>query len=330
MVELTDYMETRNVENFPQPPGSIQILGQGFNVIANNLSVILLPVLVDTLLWLGPRLNLAGLMQPFYQEWEGLEAAGQTLPLTVDEITRFWDSFNLLSLLRTFPLGVPSLMSASLPGSTPLGAPLSIEGDSWLSVIGWVFVLTVAGWVLGTLYYRQLAQAAVNNRVGLWRALLHSLIISSGWQLFSLMAGMVAVLILIILSLLSLTLANIVSIIMAILVLWLSIPAFFSFHGVFIKNHNAFQALAQSFRLVRYGLPPLGWFALLAIIINQGMALLWSIPPSTSWVALIGIVGHAFVVSSLMAASFIYYYELNNWIERASQWLNSQTTSANV
>ncbi len=330
MVKLTDYMETRNTDSFPKPPGTIQVLGQGFNAIANNITVIALPILLDLLLWLGPRIRLTNLMQPYFDEWLRLEASGQSLPMETSLLTEFWQGFNLLAILRTFPLGVPSLMSASLVGGTPLGAPLELENDSWLMALGWLVMLSLVGWTLGALYYRQIAQAATNAQVDLPRALFHSLLLSGGWNLFALMAGIPALLILGILMLINGLLANIAYLIILVLVLWLCIPVFFSAHGIFIKNHNAFQAVAQSFRLVRYGLPPLGWFALLAILLSQGMDMLWRIPPTNSWMALVGILGHAFIASSLLAASFIYYYEMNNWIERAAQWLNSQSTSASA
>jgi hypothetical protein len=58
------------------------------------------------------------------------------------------------------------------------------------------------------------------------------------------------------------------------------------------------------------------------------MDLLWLIPPATSWMTVVGICGHAFVSTSLLAASFIYYHDLNTWIESALQWLKTQKTSS--
>jgi hypothetical protein len=107
---------------------------------------------------------------------------------------------------------------------------------------------------------------------------------------------------------------------------WCLIAVFFSCHGVFIDAQNAFVSIWNGFRVVRYSLPTLSWFSILAIIINRGMDLLWLIPPATSWMTLVGICGHAFVSTSLLAASFIYYHDLNTWIESALQWLKTQKT----
>jgi hypothetical protein len=44
---------------------------------------------------------------------------------------------------------------------------------------------------------------------------------------------------------------------------------------------------------------------------------------------LVGILGHAFVSTSLLAASFIFYQDMQTWIEAALQWMKTnQITSA--
>lgn len=104
---------------------------------------------------------------------------------------------------------------------------------------------------------------------------------------------------------------------------------FFSTHAVFIQSKNAFASLLQNFRVLRYGLPPMGWFALMAVIISHGMDLLWLIPPAESWMKLVGIFGHAFISTGLLSASFIFYRDLSTWVEEALQWLKThQVTSA--
>jgi hypothetical protein len=64
-------------------------------------------------------------------------------------------------------------------------------------------------------------------------------------------------------------------------------------------------------------LPISGFLVLILIIISEGLKLLWRVPPENSWFTLVGIVGHSFVVTSLIAASFVYYH-------KADQWVNSE------
>ena len=45
------------------------------------------------------------------------------------------------------------------------------------------------------------------------------------------------------------------------------------------------------------------------------MDLLWRTPDEASWLMLVGIAGHAFVTTSLLAATFIYYRDADRWTE---------------
>jgi hypothetical protein len=65
--------------------------------------------------------------------------------------------------------------------------------------------------------------------------------------------------------------------------------------------------------VVRSYLPGTGMFLLAAILIAQGLDLLWIAAPSDSWLTLIGITGHAYIYTALIAASFIYYQKSCDW-----------------
>ena len=43
------------------PPGLIASLASGFNAVTNNIKIIIIPVLVDLLLWFGPQMGLKSL-----------------------------------------------------------------------------------------------------------------------------------------------------------------------------------------------------------------------------------------------------------------------------
>jgi len=56
-----------------------------------------------------------------------------------------------------------------------------------------------------------------------------------------------------------------------------------------------------------------GMFLLAAILIAQGLDLLWIAAPTDSWLTLVGITGHAFIYTALIASSFIYYQKSSEW-----------------
>jgi hypothetical protein len=58
------------------------------------------------------------------------------------------------------------------------------------------------------------------------------------------------------------------------------------------------------------------------------MNFLWNTPADNSWWMLVGIAGHAFVSSALLAASFIYYRDINAWLTAVLEELQKRTASA--
>jgi hypothetical protein len=324
-------MESRPPHLPPQPPGAVNALVNGFNVVANNVGVILFPVLFDTLLWLGPRLKVATLFEPMIQDVMRMQATVKDFPVTPQMLSDFWNGFNLFSVLRTFPLGIFSLMSANLSEISPLGTRLDWNVSGFLLALFLLLLLTLLGWLGGSFYYYAVSRAALKPEKGanLLFAVFNSLLLSGTWALVGLIVSLPAVFVLGLLLLINQTMAWIVNLLVVLFIVWMALPVFFSLHGIFIRTQNAFISIWQSFRMVRYGLPSLGWFAMLAIIISQGLDMLWRIPPTDSWMALVGILGHAFVSTSLLAASFIYYRDMQTWVEAALQWIKTnQITSA--
>jgi len=53
---------------------------------------------------------------------------------------------------------------------------------------------------------------------------------------------------------------------------------------------------------------------------------LWKVPPSDSWMTLVGIAGHAFITTAILAASFVYYRDMNVWLQTVfEQWQKTRT-----
>jgi hypothetical protein len=213
---------------------------------------------------------------------------------------------------------------------TPLGMRVDWEIPGWLTLMAGFLLLTGIGLLLGVLYFYFVSRVALRPEKGpgLVRVMFHTLIIWGVW------ASIVFVAYPIIQIAAYFLLSNLVVVIVLFFLLawpvtWLCLMMFFSTHAVFTESKGALSSLAQNFRILRYGLPPMGWFALMAVIISRGMDLLWLVPPAESWMALVGILGHAFISTGLLSASFIFYRDLSTWVEEALQWINThQVTSA--
>jgi hypothetical protein len=315
-------MQTPKIEakTLPPPPGIIGSLRAGFDVTAGHITAILLPVALDLFLWLGPRLSMDKLVQPVLKEVGDMAANGGLKPEDVSSALtmyqQFFHEFNLLAILRTFPIGIFSLMSGRLPAQSPLGTLSILEIDSPGSLIGLVFLLTLIGWMLGGLYFRWVAAFSTPEpSLSAGRAVFQTLLYSLIWLFISWTLGLPAVFLIYLIFVINTLIGEIVLLILGFISVWLIVPIFFSPHGMFVKKQNAFASIINSFQLTRFTLPTSSLFVLTIFLVGFGLNFLWSIPADNSWLALIGILGHAFITTALLASSFVYYHDMSAWLQ---------------
>jgi hypothetical protein len=365
-----------------RPPQLIQSLVGGFHTVANNIGLILLPLALDLLLWFGPHLRVQKLFTPVLTDLIGFlrtNGAPEMKP-AVDSLAEnmgiLLNRYNLFAALNTFPVGVPSQMAATAPLETPLGAPGVMEIDGLGQMLLLWAGLTLAGFLLGCLYFAVVARAAaataattitdsaggtttaggptaasptaggptaggptaasptataggttaagatvcpgegaqprpgtpaVTPRNLAWQAL-QILAMTVLLIIFFMVLMVPATLIGLLVALVSPVVAQFVMLMAFFGAVWLLVPLIFSPHGVFLCGQSVFNAILNSARVVRASLPGTGFFLLAVLVLNQGMNVLWYSAPETSWMALVGLFGHAFVSTALLAATFCYYH----------------------
>ncbi|MEI7845529.1 MAG: hypothetical protein WCK35_06980 [Chloroflexota bacterium] len=323
-------MQIRTPENptLPPPPGAIKALVSGFNAIAGNVAVILFPAALDLFLWLGPRLKADALFAPIFEALPDIQAQAsvEQAKILTQFVNDFSNGLNLFSVIRTFPLGIFSLMSTNISITAPLGTRMAISLPGWLAALGAMLGITIIGWLAGSLYFRAVSRVAlkITEEPGIARVLLHGGLLSAVWMLLFAFGNLPLVLIMWLLAVLNSTVRTFLFILLSLPAAWILMVIYYSFFGIFAKAQNAYASTRNSIRMLRFGLPPLGWFTTMVLIISQGMDMLWRAAPTDSWMTGVGILGHAFVSTSLLAASFIYYRDLSTWIETALLWLNKQ------
>jgi hypothetical protein len=325
-------METEQAK-LPPPPGLIASLVRGFDSVASHVLVILPPLLLDLFLWLGPHLRLKSFFQPFIDQLPALVKAFPSNLPDLATLQQSWtsaiDQFNLFVILRTFPVGATSLLSFQMPGQTPLGSPLNLDAGSFLGILGWALLLVLLGWLVGALYYFWIAGVTLKpEKRSLWKSIQQTTFLSTIWLGFLFVLGLPAFLLLSMITFFSPLLGQIMFFAGALLLVWLAMPVFFSVHGIFTLQLDAFRSILGSLRMVRFTLPNTGLFLLVFVIINTGLNFLWNTPSQNSWWMLVGIAGHAFVSTALLAASFIYYRDINAWLTVVFDLLQKQTASA--
>jgi hypothetical protein len=270
-----------------------------------------------------------------YARFSGFPAADlKTLQENSAVILEQLGQYNLLSALRTFPIGVFSLMSGTMPGQSPLGAPAVIQVDSVFTLFGWILFLTLIGWMFGGLFFRWVSLVVrdpsqpVENRFG--QSILQTMLISVLYFILAIILGTPVLILLALIMAASPFLAQIILLVLALLSMWLVVPLFFSSHGIFMRRQNAFLSIYTSLRMARFTMPTSSLFVLSVLLIAYGLNYLWNIPSSDSWMALVGILGHAFVTTSLLAASFIYYRDMQVWLQTVFEKLRANVPTQQV
>lgn len=321
-------MKTVDLQALPAPPSLMSALMAGFDAIANHIGLILFPVVLDLFLWFGPHLSLARLIDNLLNHMSslpGADASGTADLLSISN--QFWtmiaQRLNLLSVLRSYPVGIPSLMTSLQPVQTPSGSPVTFYIPSVLGVIGVWVLLTIFGLVGGTFYYGVVAQAALAGKVQ-WRLIFSGLPWSS-LQVLSLALFWIALLlgisipgscVLALVSLTGLTAGTVGIFILAGLLIWILFPLLLSAHGIFVNRRKMWASVRDGMRLTRLTLPSTGLLFLIIIVLNEGLGLLWSVPGEASWLTIIGVMGHAFVTTALLATTFIYYRDADRWVQK--------------
>jgi len=308
------------------PPKLISTLVRGFNTVAGRVHLILIPVLVDLFLWLGPKLRIHDLFIPLLQDLtatmlqlmpdEMLEAVNTT---TVT-YTEFLEQFNLFSAIRTFPVGVPSLMARLTTIASPLNLAGIYETPSFRAAIAILGGLLMVGFFLGTMYFDSISRFSLEETGKFsWRHLFseyaQSLLFFLIVVALVLAASIPIFLLLSIFSLLSAGLAQFILFMMIFMVMWMVLPLVFSAHGIFALDQKVVPSMLLSVRMVRFFLPGTSLFIMVCILINEGLNTLWALPGGESWLTLMGIGGHAFIVTALLSASFLYYRDGLKWMQ---------------
>lgn len=329
-------MENIESQIMPAPPNTIASLRAGFDAVANHIAIITIPLAIDLLLWLGPHIQVKTIFLHYFNilvpaAAQASNTQEQLISSSLDVIRSFFTNFNLLSLLRTIPVGIPSLMSFKLPVIIPTGTPMFVDITNPILVVMSVILLIVGGLIGGTFFYTLVTQISLQGKIEIKKA-----VKTWWWSALQVISLALALLILYIvvslpsscaiyaIGLIGLPLGQFTFFLYFAMMLWLAFPLIFSAHGIFVNHNNALIAVQRSMVLTRMTLPSTSLFFLSILAISEGLDILWRVPPDNSWLVIIGVSGHAFIASALLAASFIYYRDADNWTQETLRLMKTR------
>ena len=333
-------MNSKIAKDFHPPPTYLDAFKNGFNSVANHVYIILFPIILDLFFLFGPQFRIGKLLAPSYNELLQVSQSPEAKQLSLTDQTQFFNALkdyisriNLLSMLSTFPIGIPSII---FPGvrENPLGTPIEINLSSFLPTFGLIILFYLAGIALGVIYFSTMASLGNENnqspsiKTFFWQYFQN--LTFSIWLIMMVCIIIIPVIFLInLLQLLSPVASQILFFGFLFLLLWLGFPLVFTPHGVFAYNQNILAAAFTSYRMVRSALPSAGLFMSMVILLYLVSLELWVMPPDNSWFILAGIIGHAFLFSGLFASTLYYYRGSINWMREIIKRNTLPTQPAN-
>jgi hypothetical protein len=294
----------------PAAPGIVRAITTAFDRLASRPYLILPALALDVFLWFGPRLNLAAVFNAFAASLSSPASGPPELAAQVDlakeMLTVFGAKFNLFSALSSFPIGVPSLMSAMMPMTTPVGDPRMVPLSDPVSILLIWTALTVVGLGLASFYHTAVARAASPPTPAgrLWlKVLAMAALTYLGMGTIALVSVTAASFV----TLITPFLGTGVAFLGFTLLFWLAVYLIFTPHGLVRYRLGLVSSMRESVNIVRRDFfTVVGLLATLAIM-SWVTGLAWELPPASSWFSLLAIVGHAFVSAMLLVASYVFY-----------------------
>jgi hypothetical protein len=301
--------------------GVIEAISAGFDRVLHQPWLMIIPIVLDLFLWVGPRLQAPALYDQFAPSLKtmaaDLDTDGQLAVQDMGQLLKdFFSQFNLFSWLSVSVVGVPAVntvIDASSPlvtGAPPMSLPIG-DVKSYLLVF---VILSAIGLVLGGLFWAMLAGPVRDEPfdVAAW---LHNGLTVGGQLVvlgaLTIIAGLVLMIPLsLLMALIGAISSGLASFLPALLItagVWVVFYLAFTVHGLALYRLTLNRALRTSALIARtYFAPTLG-LAALSIVIYLGLGLIWDLFAPDSWLRLIAIAGHAFIAASLATASLIYY-----------------------
>jgi hypothetical protein len=308
-----------------EKPNIIQALLSGFNTIASKPYLILLPIILDLFLWFGPGWRVIDVFRPFIQGMSDIPGLiGSEYADMVQSYQTLWQeiltNFNLATTLRTLPIGIPSLMVSETPFTNPMGHSLVFDLHTKLQVFSLLVLFLIIGYFLGNLYFQNISKEVVpaNEKMTFKRSIkaFLQIVLMPVMLLIVLLILSIPILLLItVVTLISATLGEFVIFAVGVIILWILMPLIFTPHSIYLYKQNLIAAMMTSISVVRVSMGRTTWFILACFVLIRGLDLLWRSPEVDSWFLLIGILGHAFIVSAVIASSFHYFLDATKFTQ---------------
>ncbi|MBP7213497.1 MAG: hypothetical protein KBA03_04620 [Anaerolineaceae bacterium] len=308
-----------------EQPKVFKAIKAGFDSLSSHVWLLLFPIALDLFFLFGKRLLISNQINSFLSSFippEGMTAdllaTWEDLKLLLSETL---NNFSLTTFLRSYPIGIPSLLSNRNLSVSPLGEYSTIEvnpSGTLLAVLG----ISAIGFLLGVIYLYAIRKSTnINPTKDSWQSfskqLISLIMIPLSLIVIALVIFVPALLIISVLTALIPLLGSIGSFLFYFMVLSAGIPLIFTAHEILLYGTSFKDALKESIKVVRPTNMKSSSFLFLVLFVSYITNFLWQIPEDGSYMLLVSILGHAVVSTILWIASFHFYEDARNCVHRS-------------
>ncbi|MBC7232935.1 MAG: hypothetical protein H5T68_06830 [Chloroflexi bacterium] len=303
--------------------GIIDTLSAGFDRVTRRLWLVVIPVLVDIGIWIGPKLSIGELVQKVVVALPTASDVGdqyqQTWAFIQAYLTNLGSHTNILTFLSLRLLGLPSLTGNFTPKAVPFAAAQRlIEIPTWPALLGTAILLTMLSLFISCFCLSLIAQEVREEELDIpyvlqttWRSWLRVVTLLSVMLLLTAMmtsgVGILAALLSLISQELSWLILNLFTWGALLVGVYIAIILFFTLRAIVLDDIGIVRALWHSFNVVHRNFLATIGFILLINIVQTGLLYIWRMLATNVMGTAVGIIGNAYVGTGLVVASFIFY-----------------------
>jgi len=301
----------------------IDTISAGFDTVRRNPWLLLLPILLDVFLWLGPKLSIAPIVEESVSAFEEMQQSlsiDRGLDATLSAMPEFDPTFlretvghaNLFAGIVWGVLGVPSVAATRLIEPTDNWVIQLSDGCTAFMLLA---VIIVAGLFVAT-FYLALAGRVVRGGDEPFRKMIQKL---PRYALYITIVLMPIVLVTAAAMGLSFLCGPFTFLLLG-AALWLGIYLYFAPEAITMSHAEPLEAVRNSMILLRMAFWPTLGFIVLCTVISAGTSVIWQKLLTSPLGIAVAIPINAFVGTGLTAATFIYYRErLSLWHSLVAQ-----------
>jgi hypothetical protein len=247
----------------------------------------------------------------------GLLPQDESLAEITTQLLELAPRTNLFTSLSVPFIGIPVFMVGATPENTPLPTQV-VELASPVAWLGLFLLFSVLGVLITAVYFNLIAQTIrqQDEQPALTIPLFMQRVTATWLKLLALgiviaIAATIIYIPLLIMAfvaaLISQLLATIVLLIGPVLILWILIFTYFVPHDLSLFGGPLRFAVVTSMQLVRLYFSPMLGLLVVILVVRNFLGSLLVLADNGSWLTAVSLIGHAFVMTSLTTATFIFF-----------------------